>query len=76
MTKKLILGIFRSWDVLFITIIICMFLIQRQFFFNILQNIWYNNFLKKCGLWLCNKFKNFKEEVNALVRGPFERQII
>jgi hypothetical protein len=30
MIKKLILGILKSWDVLFVTLIICMFLIQTQ----------------------------------------------
>jgi hypothetical protein len=76
MINKLILQIHKSWDV---TTILCMHLIKiikKKSTYNIFLYIWYNNFEKTCGLWSCNNFQIFFEEVDALVRVPFEKQPI
>jgi hypothetical protein len=47
------LEILKSWDVWFVTTILCMLLIQTQknkkYFKHIIKHVWYDSFEKTCG---------------------------
>jgi len=77
--KEVDIGNLKSSNVCFVTTILCMFLIQAQKKENdilFIMNIWSNNFEKTCGWGSCYNCQKIEYEVNVLIKGTFEKQLV